>query len=75
MLLEKCLVELLSVDIDAPAFPVNDHMNMVGLRCRQILVCNLRIQHRTHHRSIAVAIQQVQSFVTVKPLLVVSEIQ
>ena len=71
MFFQKCFVELLSVRVNPPRAVVDHDFDKVDLGNGNVLTDEMRVQCRTHHRSIAIAVEQVERAIAVKILLVV----
>ena len=74
VLLNKLLVVLLNVREDTSVFAVDHDSNKIGFGRRHVLPSNLRIQDRTHQRSVTICVQQIECLVSKNPLLIVNHV-
>ena len=60
-LAHEVAVELLRVDVDAPALAVDDDAHVVRLRRRDVAARDLRVEHRAQERRVVVGVEQVEA--------------
>ena len=65
----KVLLNCCELTYSPQLSPIDDNFDEVGLGGRDAFPSDRRINHRTHHRSVAVAVQEIQRLVTVQPLV------
>ncbi len=71
---QKVLVELFDVGIDPPVFTVDNNASEIGLGGRDVLACNMRVQHSAHHRVVTVSVEQIERLVAKNSLILVGHV-
>ena len=67
---QEVLVVLLDVEVDPPAGPVDDQLDVIRLRGRQVLAGDVVVENMAQERRVGVAVQEVEGLVAVEPLVV-----